>query len=398
MTMGGAGRPEVPVGGYDAVIVGGGTIGLTSAWRMAGRGMRVVVVDPEPGRGASWVAAGMLAPVTEVHYTEERLVALTMASARRWPSFAEELESDAGSAIGYRTCGTLVVDADDDDRAWSDELFRFQCSLGLDVERLNARRVRQLEPNIAPGVRSGLLAKGDHQVQTRRLVAGLMTAVTAHGAHWHRAPVTSIEVVAGSVRGVHCDDDFLPAPIVVLAAGCWSGSIAGLPAGVVPPVRPVKGQILRLAGEPRRTLLQRSVRGLVQGSSVYLVPRADGSVVVGATVEERGFDTTVTAGAVYELLRDARRVVPGVTELELVEARAGLRPGSPDNAPVVGATAVAGLILATGHYRNGILLSPLTAEAVAAVAVGGEPPPEMAPFTPARFSPVRSPGATPIRP
>jgi glycine oxidase len=389
MTMGGAGRPEIPVGGYDAVIVGGGVIGLTSAWRMAQRAMRVVVVDPEPGRGASWVAAGMLAPVTEVHYTEERLVALTMASARRWPSFASELESDAGSAVGYRTCGTLVVDADDDDRAWSDELYRFQCSLGLEVERLNARRVRQLEPNIAPGIRSGLLAKGDHQVQTRRLVAGLMTAATAHGVLWHRAPVTSVEVVGGSVGGVHCDGDFLPAPVVVLAAGCWSGSIAGVPAGTVPPVRPVKGQILRLAGEARRTLLQLSVRGLVQGSSIYLVPRADGSVVVGATVEERGFDTTVTAGAVYELLRDARHVVPGITELELVEARAGLRPGSPDNAPVVGTTAVTGLILATGHYRNGILLSPLTAEAVAALANGVEPPPEMAPFTPARFSPTR---------
>ncbi len=390
MTAGGADRRDAPVGNYDAVIVGGGTIGLTSAWKMAGRGMRVVVVDPEPGRGATWVAAGMLAPVTEVHYTEERLVALTMASARRWPTFASELESDAGSAIGYRTCGTLVVDADDGDRAWSEKLYRFQCSLGLEVERLSARRVRQLEPNIVPGVRSGLLAKGDHQVQTRRLVAALLAAATARHVGWHRAPVTRIEVTGGTVRGVHCDDDFLRAPVVVLAAGCWSSEIAGLPAGVVPPVRPVKGQILRLAGEARRALLQRSVRGLVQGSSVYLVPRSDGTVVVGATVEERGFDTTVTAGAVYELLRDARRVVPGVTELELVEARAGLRPGSPDNAPVVGATTVDGLILATGHHRNGILLSPLTAEAVAAVATGDEPPPEMAPFTPARFVYTRS--------
>jgi glycine oxidase len=184
----------------------------------------------------------------------------------------------------------------------------------------------------------------------------------------------------------------LIAPVVVLAAGCWSGSIGGLPAGVVPSIRPVKGQILRLAGDAGHPLLGRSVRGLVQGSSVYLVPRADGSLVVGATVEERGFDTTVTAGAVYELLRDARRVVPGVTELEVVETSAGLRPGSPDNAPVVGATSVGGLVLATGHYRNGILLSPLSADAVAAVAAGEEPPPEMAPFTPSRFARPPSPG------
>lgn len=389
MTAGGAGRPGAPAQGYDAVVVGGGTIGLTCAWRMARRGLHVAVVDPEPGRGASWVAAGMLAPVTEVHYTEERLVALTMASARRWPSFAVELEADAGSAIAYRTCGTLVVDGDDDDRAWSDELYRFQRSLGLDVERLNGRRVRQLEPNIAPGVRSGLLANGDHQVQTRRLVTALLAAGTARGVQWHRFPATAIDVAGGTVRGVEVNGESLWAPVVVLAAGCWSGSIPGVPAGVVPPVRPVKGQILRLAGEARRILLQRSVRGLVQGSSVYLVPRADGTVVIGATVEERGFDTTVTAGAVYELLRDARRVVPGVAELELVEARAGLRPGSPDNAPVVGATTVSGLVLATGHYRNGILLSPLTADAVAAVVAGEEVPPEMAPFTPARFGPAR---------
>jgi len=370
---------------YDAIVVGGGTIGLTSAWRMAQRGMAVAVVDPEPGRGASWVAAGMLAPVTEVHYTEERLLALTMAAARHWPSFAAELEASAGSDIGYRACGTLVVDADDGDRAWSDELYRFQCSLGLAVERLSARRVRELEPNIAPGVRSGLLAQGDHQVHTRRFVTALLAAATAHGVQWHHRPVTAIDITGGAVSGVVCDDGELLAPVVVLAAGCWSGSLGGVPAGVVPDVRPVKGQILRLAGDAGYPLLERSVRGLVRGSSVYLVPRDDGTVVVGATVEERGYDTTVTAGAVYELLRDARRVVPGVTELQLVEARAGLRPGSPDNAPVVGATSVAGLIVATGHYRNGILLSPLTADAVAALAAGAEPPAEMAPFTPARF-------------
>jgi glycine oxidase len=399
MTAGGAGRPEPPDGAFDAIVVGGGTIGLTSAWRMAGRGLRVVVVDPEPGRGASWVAAGMLAPVTEVHYTEERLLALTMASARRWPSFAAELEADAGADIGYRPCGTLLVDADEGDRAWSDELFRFQRALGLEVERLSARRVRQLEPNISPGVRSGLLAKGDHQVHTRRFVTALLAAATAGGVQWHHAPVTAVDIAAGAVTGVHCDGVDLRAGVVVLAAGCWSGSIAGVPAGVVPDVRPVKGQILRLAGDAGRPLLGRSVRGLVQGSSVYLVPRDDGTVVVGATVEERGFDTTVTAGAVYELLRDARRIVPGIAELELVEARAGLRPGSADNAPVVGTTSVTGLLVATGHYRNGILLSPLTADAVAALAAGEEPPAEMAPFTPARFAPTLPPvPATPAMP
>jgi glycine oxidase len=372
---------------YDVIVVGGGTIGLSCAWRMASRRLRVAVVDPEPGRGASWVAAGMLAPVSEVHYGEEALLALTMASARRWPAFAAELEADAGAGIGYRTTGTLVVDVDEGDRAWSDALFAFQRSLGLEVERLTGRRVRDLEPNVAPGVRSGMLVTGDHQVQTRRLVAALLAAAAHRGVVFHRAPATAVDVDGGAaVRGVQCDGTQLTAPVVVLAAGCWSGSLAGLPAGVVPPVRPVKGQILRLSGDGERPLLQRAVRGLVQGSSVYLVPRSDGTVVVGATVEEKGFDTSVTAGAVYELLRDARRVVPGITELELREARAGLRPGSPDNAPLVGPTSVDGLVLATGHYRNGILLSPLTADAVAALVTGDAPPADMAPCHPARFA------------
>jgi glycine oxidase len=376
---------------YDAIVVGAGTIGLTSAWRMARRGQRVAVVDPHPGQGASWVAAGMLAPVTEVHYTEQALLALTMASARRWPSFTAELEAEAGSAIGYRTTGTLVVDADEGDRAWSDALYTFQRSLGLEVERLSVRRLRELEPTISPTVRGGLLATGDHQVQTRHFVTALLAAATAAGVEFHRTPVTAIATVdraGGVVTGVHCDGLELAAPVVVLAAGAWSGAIGGVPPGVLPEIRPVKGQILRLAGDPAAPLLGRSVRGLVQGTSIYLVPRADGTLVVGATVEELGFDQTVTAGAVYELLRDARRVVPGISELELLEARAGLRPGSPDNAPVVGATSLSGLIVATGHFRNGILLSPLTGEAVAALSVGEPPPPEMVPFSPARFSSI----------
>lgn len=369
------------------MVVGGGVIGLACAWRMAGRGLHVAVADPEPGRGASWAAAGMLAPVTEVHYGEERLLSLTLAAARRWPDFVAELEADTGTGVDYRRAGTLVVAADADDRAWADELYEFQRGLGLEVERISSRRLRTLEPHVAPGVSTAFLAAGDHQVQTRRLVSALLEGTARRGVVLHRQGVTALDVRGGSaVGGVHLGDAYVQAPIVVLAAGAWSGTLPGVPAAVVPPVRPVKGQILRLATPAGARLLERAVRGLVQGSSVYLVPRTDGTVVVGATVEEQGFDTAVTAGAVYELLRDARRVVPGVAELELTEARAGLRPGSPDNAPVVGETTIAGLLIATGHYRNGILLSPVTADAIAAVAVGDEPPAEMVPFSPARFA------------
>jgi glycine oxidase len=375
---------------FDVVVVGGGVIGLACAWDLASRGMTVAVVDPDPGRGASWAAAGMLAPVSEVHHGEEPLLALALASARRWPAFAAELGAAVGRSIGYRTTGTLVVAADDGDRAWAHELFEFQRDLGLDVQWLTGRRAREFEPGIAPGVRGAIWAPGDHQVDNRLLVGALLDAATAAGAVVHRARAAVLERSAGAVSGVGLvGGTTLLAGAVVLAAGTWSAQLAGLPAGAVPAVRPVKGQILRLLPRDRTPTLTRTVRGIVQGASVYVVPRQDRTVVVGATVEERGFDTEVTAGAVYELLRDAHRVVPGITEMTLGEASAGLRPGSPDNAPIVGRAAgdgVKGLVVATGHYRQGILLAPLTAAAVGAIVSGQEPPDELAAFGPGRFA------------
>ena len=383
---------------YDVVVVGGGAIGLACAWQVATRGMTVAVVDPEPGRGASWAAAGMLAPVSEVHHGEEPLLALALASARRWPAFAAELSAAVGRSIGYRTTGTLVVAADDGDRAWAHELFEFQRHLGLGVEWLTGRRARQLEPAVAPGVRGAIWAPGDHQVDNRLLVGALLDAATGAGAVVHRARAAALESSGGAVSGiVLTGGTSLRAGTVVLAAGTWSAQLDGLPVGAVPAVRPVKGQILRLLPCARAPTLTRTVRGIVLGSSVYVVPRQDGTVVVGATVEERGFDTTVTAGAVYELLRDAHRVVPGITEMVLGEASAGLRPGSPDNAPIVGRAAgegVRGLVVATGHYRQGILLAPLTAAAVSAIVSGDEPPAELAPFGPERFD-AATPRAAP---
>ncbi len=374
---------------YDVVVVGGGVIGLAAAWRIAGQGMTVAVVDPEPGRGASWAAAGMLAPVSEVHHGEEPLLALALASARRWPAFATELTAAVGRTIGYRPTGTLVVAADDGDRAWARELFEFQRELGLGVEWLTGRRARQLEPSVAPGVRGAIWAPGDHQVDNRLLVPALLDAATGAGAVIIHHRAAALECAGGVVSGVRlAQGTTLAAPAVVLAAGSWSSQLEGLPPGTAPAVRPVKGQILRLLPSERAPVLTPTVRGLVQGSSVYVVPREDGTVVVGATVEERGFDTTITAGAVYELLRDAHRVVPGITEMVLGEVSAGLRPGSPDNAPIVGRPSVAGvegLVLATGHYRQGILLAPLTAAAVLAIVSGDPPPEEMASFGPDRF-------------
>ncbi|MFK0021367.1 glycine oxidase ThiO [Streptomyces sp. NPDC090798] len=372
----------------DVLVIGGGIIGLVTAWRAAQRGFTVAVADPEPGGGAARVAAGMLAAVTELHYGEQTLLGLNLASARRYPDFAAELTEASGQDLGYRRCGTLAVALDADDRAHLRELHALQHRSGLESEWLSGRECRRLEPMLAPGVRGGLRVDGDHQIDPRRLAKALVTACERAGVEFHRTWAERLTVVRDRAAGVvTTGGEQLAAGQVVLAAGSLSGKLPGVPAAVLPPVRPVKGQVLRLTVPKRYApFLSRTVRAVVRGSHVYLVPRENGELVVGATSEELGWDTTVTAGGVYELLRDAHELVPGITELPLTETRAGLRPGSPDNAPLLGPTALDGLLLATGHYRNGVLLTPVTGDVMAHVLTTGELPEEARPFTPGRFS------------
>jgi glycine oxidase len=369
---------------FDAVVVGAGVIGLACAWRAARRGLDVCVVDREaPGSGASRVAAGMLAPVGEASWGEEGLLELNLASARAYPEFASELEEESGLPVGYRRCGGLHVALDRDEAEELRRRYELQRSLGLEAEWLRPRGCRELEPGLSPAVTAGVHAPHEGEVDPRRLVAALVAAAERAGVTvLAGADVTDATVQSGRLVAVGtADGRELRAGAVVLAAGCWSGRARWLPPGAVPPVRPVKGQIIRLQGPPAEPLCER----IVAGERVYVVPRDDGSVVVGATVEERGFDLTVTAGGVHELLREAYRALPDVAELELVEATAGLRPGTPDNAPVIGRAALDGLILATGHYRNGILLTPATADAVAALLTG-EQLPAAARLGPERFA------------
>ncbi|AZQ34178.1 glycine oxidase ThiO [Streptomyces cyaneochromogenes] len=372
----------------DVLVIGGGIIGLVTAWRAAQRGFTTTVVDPDPGGGAAQVAAGMLAAVTELHYGEQTLLGLNLASARRYPDFAAELTELTGRDLGYRRCGTLAVALDSDDRAHLRELHTLQRQSGLDSEWLSGRDCRRLEPMLAPGVRGGLRVDGDHQIDPRRLAGALVAACERAGVVFHRTWAERLDVVRDRAAGVTASDGTaLGAGQVVLAAGSLSGRLPGIPDHVLPPVRPVKGQVLRLTVPKRYApFLSRTVRAVVRGSQVYLVPRESGELVVGATSEELGWDTTVTAGGVYELLRDAHELVPGITELPLTETRAGLRPGSPDNAPLLGPTELDGLLLATGHYRNGVLLTPVTGDAMAHALATGELPDEARPFTPRRFS------------
>jgi glycine oxidase len=369
--------------GYDVVVVGAGVIGLSCGWRLAEAGLSVAVLDREgPGAGASGVAAGMLAPVTEASWGEEELLRLNLRSADMWPTFARELAERSGADAGYERRGALVVAVDRDDAAELRRLHDFQRSLELDVDWLTRSELRALEPGLAPGIAGGIQAPQDHQADPRALVAALEEAARRAGARL-LAPteVIRVEIGDGRVRGVATANGTVVASRVVLAAGAWSGRLEGIDPTERPPIRPVKGQILRLRGSEAPLS-----RHALHTPRCYVVPRASGEVVVGATVEERGYDTTVTADGVFRLLEATREVLPDVGELELVECAARLRPGTPDNLPAVGGGATEGLVWATGHYRNGILLAPVTAGAVLAAVMRGEVEPLGSAAAPARFA------------
>jgi glycine oxidase len=351
------------------IVAGGGVIGLSCAYRLAQAGHQVTVVAPSPGRdGASWVAAGMLAPVTEAQFGEAALTMLLLEGVSLWKDFATSLEHDSGHDIGYDQSGTLTVALDPSDRASIDDLLAYQLDLGCQAQRRSASQCRAQVPSLSPAVCGGIDVPGDHQVDNRALLGALVAAGQAAGAQFRPGSVAAVTGggdLHGDLPGVTlADGTNLEADAVLLAAGVGTAAIGGLAGAGLPELRPVKGHILRLGPHPAAPLLTRTVRALVHGRSIYLVPRADGSVVVGATMEEKGADTSVQAGAVHHLLSDARTVIPAIDELELLEADSGLRPATPDNAPVIGWTGRRGVAVATGHFRNGILLAPYTAAAV----------------------------------
>jgi glycine oxidase len=382
---------------YDTVIAGAGVIGLAIAWRAAQRGLAAAIADPAPGSGASHAAAGMLAPVSEAWYGEEELLEFGLAARERYPSFAAELTERTAAPTGFAQTGTLQVAYDNDDLALLDRVHELHMKLGLEARRVTAREARGIEPMLAPSVRGGVHVPGDGSVDPRLLSAALLSAITQAGVAVYRDQVSEVTVSAGRADGVALTGGTrLRAGSVVLACGWQSGGIGGVPPAALPPVRPVKGQIMRLRSP--RPFMRICVRGIVRGSSVYLVPRESGELVIGATQEELG-DRRVTAGGVWELLRDARELVPGITELELAEVTAGLRPGTPDNAPVLGPCALPGLVLATGHFRSGILLAPVTADLIAEYLDTERLPPGATRFSASRFagSPARRAMAEPAQ-
>ena len=376
----------------DVVVAGGGVIGAAIAWRAAAAGLDVILVDPERGDAASLVAAGMLAPASEALFGEGALLRVNLLALERFGSFAAELEDATGHRIGVRREGTLAIAYDPGDYAVLMRLTAFRRSAGLGAEELDSRACRKLESFLTPDVHGGVLFAGDWSVDNRRYAAALREAMAGAKVRIAADRVTEVLIRDGQARGVRlADGGDIGSAQVVVATGCWTSAVSGLPARLRSAVRPVKGQLLRLRhpdGMP--PVLTRTIRATVRGADVYLVPRADGEVIVGATQEERGPDRTVTAGAVHDLLHDAMSVLPVTSELILAETCAGLRPGTPDNGPIVGGfgagSGPGGLLLATGHYRNGILMSPVTADAIVAGLTGQPPAAEWEPFTPGRFA------------
>ncbi len=372
-------------GTYDVVVVGGGAIGLCCAWRLAQGGARVVVVDrAEPPAGATRVAAGMLAPIGELAFGEPELLRMTIAAAEIYPDFVAELESRSGLNSGYACDGALHIALDRDEAAELRRVHDLQRSLGLGAEWLPPRRCRELEPGLTPSFNGGVHAPEEAAIDPRRMTVALLAALAEQGVEVRSgadvvAPILGDERLEGVRTGA---GEELLAGHVILATGAWAGAESWLPEAARPPVRPVKGEILELRSAEGEVPCER----IVASERVYLVPRPDGRLIVGATTEERGFDATVTAGGVHELLREAYRLLPDVAEMELVEAMAGLRPGTPDNLPLIGPGALEGLILACGHYRNGILLAPLTGAAIASLLAGGELPDSVAAADPERLA------------
>ena len=374
---------DVSLGKTDRIaVVGGGIIGLSIGWRLARRGCDVAVYDKgEAGREASWAAAGMLAPHSEVGFEEESFLHLGIEGLRRFPNFLRDLADDSGKTIKLDDRGTMIVGFHRDDTERIRRLFDFRLTLGLPVQWLNGSEARELEPLLSPKVTGAISLPDDGQVNNRDVVTALREAITKAGGRLREhTPVESVQIDGGRITGVKTPEGVDPFDAVVIAAGCWSNLIGGIATESRPPVRPVKGQVVALRLSDDCPLAR-----VVRAPDVYLLPKDDGRLLVGATQEEMGFDTTPTGGGVMRLLEHGWEAIPSIYDLELESIDVGLRPGSRDHQPIIGRGPVEGLYYATGHHRHGVLLAPITADLLVDVMLEDRTNELIEPFAPSRF-------------
>lgn len=386
------GSARLADGSTDVVVIGGGAIGCATAWELARRGARVTLLERGvPGRESTWAAAGMLSPLGESP-RDDAYLALSIASLDRYAAFAESLQAAIGEDLEYRTDGKLYVALEEAKRPALDAVFGRGAAFG--VERLDAERARSLEPALSESVTGAVLVRRDHRIDNRRLGAALAAAAASAGvdvrAHTPAREVRTTPRPGGGVAVREVVDDAgtaIPARSVVIAAGAWSGALAGLAYPV--PVRPVRGQMFSVrAGEvaPCEAAGAPLLERVIMTSDCYVIPRANGTVLVGATVEDVGFAPGPTPFGIRTLAAAAAAALPVLGELPIVETWAGYRPGTPDEMPILGADPdVEGLYYATGHFRSGILLAPITAEIIADLITGAAPAVEIAPFGVQRF-------------
>lgn len=369
---------------HPVVIVGAGVIGLSIGWKLCKAGVNTLILERNrAGQEASWASAGMLAPQCELGFEEEALYKLSRESLSRWPAFTKELEANSNASIDYRTEGILQV-ADDRDAAEAlQRQYAFQKEQGLDVQWLTGAEAREIEPFLAPRLPAAVFSKSDHQVDNRLLTTALLAAFeNAGGKIEEHTAVKSIDINAAVPEVVTESGERISADQVILAAGAWSRKVEGLTPVSLPPVRPVKGQMIQLQMQ-----LPFDLQHVIRGRDAYLAPKSNGRLLLGATMEERGFDKSVTAGGLYDLLDAGWKMVPGIYDLEVTDTWAGLRPASRDNEPLLGQSSIPNVIFATGHYRNGIVLVPITAEEIARLILKKETSEWLVPFSPLRFDP-----------
>ena len=347
----------------QTAVIGAGLVGLSAARAVAKRGEHITIIDDYRVAAASPMAGGMLAPISELWFGEEARLRLDIQSLRLWPTYARDLEQESGVDIDLRTHGTLQVSFDHDDLLELRRIHDLQINLGLETELLTSEEVLHLSPFLNPKITGGIHIKDDLAVDNRKLLKALYQALEISGATFINNSVTRMAKISEMFE-LELSSTKLRFDRVILATGAWTNELLD-DFGPNPQIRPINGEILRLSSKTR--VLDHTIRANVRGSAVYIVPRSNfddsptHELVVGATQNERGFESLPQAGGIYQLLRDSREILPHILEMNLVEVGMGLRPGSRNNTPIIDRHPNhPELIIATGHYRNGVLLTPLT--------------------------------------